>query len=183
MYISVAPLTQILLVIIITCYQAPPYFNKYRLNHFTPGKLCTCRSDKSCSSYKTPSPPSRFMNKIVVTSTIVHRYLWTWPYVAPFYYFFSFRRLIPSLYILFSLKTHIFIFFGHPVWETIFSKHSPKWRVDWNYNIVTSRLRFVYDQYSFPINSISIIVHISSPLNTNLIGHNHNMLSSSALFQ
>jgi hypothetical protein len=71
-------------------YQAPPYFNKYRLNHFTPGKFCTCRSDKSCSSYKTPSPPSRFMNKIVVTSTIVHRYfywnkaeldsmLWLWP--------------------------------------------------------------------------------------------------------
>jgi hypothetical protein len=94
----------------------------YRLNHLTPGKLCTCRSDKSCSSYKTPSPPSRFMNKpqpwchnvivsvhssfwrvfgkngfphwmsnrfmnkIVVTSTIVHRYLWTGPYVAPFFF-------------------------------------------------------------------------------------------------
>jgi hypothetical protein len=35
----------------------------HKLNHFTPGKFCTCRSDKSCSSYKTPSPPSRFMNK------------------------------------------------------------------------------------------------------------------------
>jgi hypothetical protein len=49
--------------IIITCYQAPPYFNKYRLNHLTPDKLCTCRSDKSCSSYKTPSPPSNIDHK------------------------------------------------------------------------------------------------------------------------
>ena len=39
---------------------------------------------------------------------------------------------------------------------------------------MTSRLGFVYEdlfnnQYSFPINNISIIVHITNPLNTNLI--------------
>ena len=41
-------------------------------------------------------------------------------------------------------------------------------------NIVASQLRFVDEylfnnQYSFPINSISIIVHITNPLNTDLI--------------
>jgi hypothetical protein len=61
----------------------------------------------------------REQHRVLSTSTCdCHRYLWTGPYVAPFFFFFFFRRLIPSLYILFSLKTHIFFFFSF--WTSTF---------------------------------------------------------------